>query len=129
VSGDDATRWHDAGEQRALMALLRWLTPQLRLAPGQLIRDQLWTQERRDALIVVRALCARYGDNHWHDDLALAQILSEHLLPHLDPCGAQHHSPAGRGSRPNGASDTSRAPHKIPLETRAPDADTESWTP
>lgn len=40
-------------------------------------------RERRAAIVALRKICEDFGDNEWSDDTPLADILNQHLAPHL----------------------------------------------
>jgi hypothetical protein len=40
--------------------------------------------EREEAIAVLRRICTEHGDNDWHDDLHLADIIDKYLGRHLD---------------------------------------------
>jgi hypothetical protein len=67
----------------------------LRVALGQLgydeplTRQHVWVVEREDAITILREACARFGDNDWTADLALADILGKHLLNYLEEEGGK----------------------------------------
>ena len=47
-------------------------------------RDQhSWLKERTDCIVLLRSLCAEFGDNDWPDDLYLSDIIDNHLADHL----------------------------------------------
>lgn len=41
-------------------------------------------QEREEAIVALRRICERHGDNEWNERLALADILEKHLERYLE---------------------------------------------
>jgi len=38
-----------------------------------------WVAERTDVILLLRSLCAEYGDNDWPDNLHISDILGKHI--------------------------------------------------
>lgn len=49
--------------------------------PGA-VRHQ-WVAEREQAVLALRSVCERFGDNDWEPTLNLADVISKHLHDHL----------------------------------------------
>ena len=42
-----------------------------------------WRIERMDAISTLRSLCRDFGDNNWPDNLAISDIIEQHLVDYL----------------------------------------------
>lgn len=71
---------YERGSRAAWTAMLRRCLAQL---GGKDRARNVWRLEREAAIAVLRDLCEEYGDNDWHDDLHLADVIEKHLGRHL----------------------------------------------
>ena len=69
-----------AGRSAAFVSIVENVTSQL--PRGKAEQAALLT-ERQRAIVALRELCAKFGDNDWPDDLYLADIIEKHLGRHL----------------------------------------------
>lgn len=72
-----------SGQRRALTDLYRLIAGGL--ADAKLpARDAARLQvERGELVLLLRKVCAEFGDNDWDDTLFLPDVVSKHLLVHL----------------------------------------------
>jgi hypothetical protein len=68
------------GEAAAMRGILGEVLKHLN--PGE--RDKhAWVLERSAAIAALREVCRELDDNDWPDDLHLADIINNYVLPHL----------------------------------------------
>jgi hypothetical protein len=79
-----------AGKQEIAKARASLTTERLRLKDDRLALEREWgklervrqaiTRERAETIPALRILCERYGNNDWHDDMPLVDIIEQHLV-------------------------------------------------
>lgn len=81
--GDTLDRAAKRGSRRAWLIMLREVLKGLGFDSPEWSAGR-WLIEREEAIGALRRLCAAHGDNDWPDVLHLADIINNHLAPHLD---------------------------------------------
>lgn len=70
------------GSQQAWLTMLRECLRQLG-ADHPDANAARWAVERAETVLMLRTVCAEFGDNDWPDTLHLADVIEKHLARHL----------------------------------------------
>ena len=80
---------YSAGRKRALIGVLRSVVGELLIIADDDTTEHEANEgrlliERHEAVLTLRGVCEKHGDNDWSDDLHLSDIIEKHLERHLD---------------------------------------------
>lgn len=64
--------------RRQLTEAIRYLTDDPQAVGAR------WLVERAEVVATLRRACRDWGDNDWHDDLHLSDVIDKHLVDHLE---------------------------------------------
>ncbi len=79
---DETEAAYVRGHRQALVGIFRYCCRELGYDNAEALKVN-WVVEREEAVAALRALCEKYGDNNWPNDLHLGDIIEKHLGRHL----------------------------------------------
>lgn len=86
----DEERAYVCGSNAAWRSMLGQCMRELNITGGTV---ESLTKERIDVVLLLRRVCAEFGDNEWPDELHLCDVIEKHLARHL------HRKPAKKRTK------------------------------
>lgn len=83
ASDEEKEILYEQGHKMAWRMMLQQCCKALGYDEDREAKHAAWILEREDAILSLRSLCEQFGDNDWHQNLHLSDIIDKHLLNYL----------------------------------------------